>query len=325
MRRQPNNVAYCPRRCERHGDGERNRKVARNPGGRRILNLKVNHSLRGGQTGLGRGWALLAVVGMLALVAVALLYFLLRGPRPDALLDYKQVGQQSLQLHLFRPRSDAPASGYPALLLFHGGGWETGAPWQFYRQCEVYSRQGVLCLSAQYRTRARFGTPPHEAVSDALDALIYLRSNQARFGIDPRRLYVGGGSSGGHLAALLGSDRVPPVQRPAGLVLFNPLLNLAPGYHRHERAGEGWRDISPAHRLSAPAPDALIMSGTADVEVLVPTLQDYCTRLEQVGGRCQLELFEGAEHGFFNPREGDEAAFESTNELVLEFLGVGGD
>ena len=280
-------------------------------------------------------WLMAAGAGTLAIAFGGLLWRAIDSD-PDRVLPYTEVDGVPLALDVFLPRGERPARGYPALLLFHGGGWRHGGPWQFHPQCRAFSRAGIACFSAQYRTASRFASSPRDAVADATEAWRYLWQQAERLDIDPDRLFVGGGSAGGHLAAMLGGDRVTAGQRPAALILYNPLLNLAPGYYAHERFRSDWAAMSPHHRLEAPAPDALIMSGTADVEVLVPTLQQFCQRLEQrddadalareqLGGRCTLELFAGAEHGFFNPGSGSGDDFQRTNRLVIDYvLGHGG-
>jgi acetyl esterase len=264
-------------------------------------------------------WLMAAGAGVLA-IAFGIVVWRLLDSNPDRVLPYKQVDGVVLSLDLFLPRGERPERGYPALLLFHGGGWKHGAPWQFHPQCEVFARAGIACFSAQYRTASKFSSTPQEAVSDALDAWSYLEEQAPHLGLDPASLFAGGGSAGGHLAAMLGGDLVPEGRRPVALILYNPLLNLAPGYYAHERFGAGWAMLSPHHRLAAPAPDALIMSGTEDPEVLVPTLRQFCSRLEQFGGRCSLELFSGAQHGFFNPGRGQDEYFHSTNDLVIAYV-----
>src|SRR5690606_25300046 len=46
-------------------------------------------------------------------------------------------------------------------------------------------------------------------LEDPRAAVRWLRENAARYQLDPQRIAVGGGSSGGHVAALVGTTSVP--------------------------------------------------------------------------------------------------------------------
>ena len=242
---------------------------------------------------------------------------------PTRSVVYRSVDGHELRLQVFDAQGAAPG-GAPALLLFHGGRWQYGAPDAFYPQCRVLARAGVSCVSVEYRIGSRHGTDPRDAVRDARAALAWLRSHAAELGIDPARIAVGGGSSGGHLAAALGVpvplDSPPPAPRPAALVLFNPMLDLSPCTPDHHLVADYWADVSPLQHVDAAVPPTLVLLGTADAEVPVGTAQAFCDAVTAQGGRCELALFEGAKHGFFNESVGGRALFDAANERVIAFL-----
>ena len=155
---------------------------------------------------------------------------------------YKRVGDAALKLHVF---GEAGASGprRPGIVFFFAGGWKTGSPEQFFKQCEHLAARGMIAVSAEYRIASVHQTSPREAVQDAKSSVRYLRRHADALGLDPARLAVGGGSSGGHLAAacafLAGfnepGEPLEPSCRPDALVLFNPVIDTGPG----EKGGYG--------------------------------------------------------------------------------------
>lgn len=238
---------------------------------------------------------------------------------PDRVMVYRSIDGHDLKLHVFEAKGPGPAAGHPALLLFHGGAWQYGSPDAFFPQCRHFAQHGLTCVSAEYRIASRHGTDPRAAVQDARAAFAYLRNHAEGLGIDPIRIAVGGGSSGGHLAAMLGVA-TPVSDRPAALVLYNPMLDLSPGKPDHHLVAEYWQSVSPLQQVDAAVPPGLILLGTEDREVPVATAQAFCDGVSVRGGRCELALYEGARHGFFNLREDDRQYFDATNQRVGAFL-----
>ncbi len=263
--------------------------------------------------------------GMLAVALPAALFLAVKKLdllqlHADETIVYREAAGKPLHLHLFRARTDNDATA-PALLLFHGGGWRSGSARQFFGQCDYFSRQGIHCVSAEYRLGPSHAPDVRGAIDDAAAALNYLHEHADALGIDRTRLAVGGGSSGGHLAASLGAGlHGPDRARPQTLVLYNPVLDLAPGTASHHWVTEYWQAVSPRQQLTADFPATLILSGTEDREVPAAMLQAVCATLHAQNVACELALYEKQGHGFFNPREGDSEHFDSTNERVLAFL-----
>jgi len=259
---------------------------------------------------------LMVLVPLLLLVAVKKLRLL--DVRPDEKIIYTSSGAAPLSLHAFIARGDS--SDVPALLLFHGGGWLYGGPEAFYPQCQYFAAQGISCFSAQYRLGANNQPDIRGAVADARAALDYLIAHATELHIDANRIVVGGGSSGGQLAAALGSGlfMAPGVaaRRPAAQILYNPILDLSPSHPNHHLVVDFWQEVSPFHHIDSATPPALILVGSEDLEVPIQTVQAYCAAMQTVGGHCEVALYEGQGHGFFNNPE----YLQKTNLRVMGFL-----
>lgn len=261
---------------------------------------------------------LLVLVPLIAFVAVKKLQLLEPGPAQKIVFAHN--GAQPLSLHAF-PAKGSGSTPATALLMFHGGAWLFGNPDQFYPQCEYFAAQGFACFSAQYRLGTGGRPDVRGAIADARAAFDYLLAHARELGIDPQRIAVAGSSAGGHLAAALASGLprgggAAPTQRPAAQVLYNPMLDLSPGKPDHHLVKDYWEDVSPYHHIDSATPPALILVGTDDPEVPVPTAQAFCDAVLQAGGSCEIALYEGQGHGFFH----DPVYRERTNQRILAFL-----
>jgi acetyl esterase/lipase len=110
-----------------------------------------------------------------------------------------------------------PRQPTPAVVFFHGGGWAEGQrdtamyPWLN----PLLASHGFITASVTYRL-SRFAPFPAQ-IHDAKAAIRWLRAHATRYCIDPNNIGVWGDSSGGHLAALLGtSAQVPELEGATG-------------------------------------------------------------------------------------------------------------
>ncbi|MBD3854742.1 MAG: glycoside hydrolase N-terminal domain-containing protein, partial [Acidobacteria bacterium] len=88
--------------------------------------------------------------------------------------------------------------------------------------------------------------------------------------------------------------------RPNALVLFNPVFDNGPNGYGHSRVKEYWKEISPLHNIGEDTPPTVVFLGTEDDLVPVKTAENYKALMESYGVRCDLHLYPGQPHGFFN-------------------------
>lgn len=248
---------------------------------------------------------------------------------------YKEVGAVKLNVWIFEPTEKAAAGAKrPAIVFFFGGGWSSGSPAQFERQCRHLASRGMVAITADYRVASRHAVKPIECVADAKSCIRWVRRNAERLGIDPARIAAGGGSAGGHLAAatatLPGLDAAGEDTSisavPNALVLFNPALVLAPvagmelkGFESKtsaDRFGCEPTAISPIHNVRAQLPPTLILHGRADSTVPFASAEAFTAAMKKAGNRCELVGYEGQPHGFFNGVKFDETLAEADRFLV---------
>ena len=247
--------------------------------------------------------------------------------QPDAQWLYKTVNDTELKLHVFTPEGHRTSDKRPAVIFFFGGGWNGGSPGQHYSQCAHLASRGMVAMSAEYRVKSRNQTTPKECVEDGKSAIRWVRAHATELGIDPNRIAAGGASAGGHVAAAAGtvdsfdatSEDLSVSSRPDALVLFNTVFDNGPGGFGHSRVKAYWQEISPIHNISGSAPPTIVFLGTEDEYIGAEVAVRYKELMDQSGVRCDLHLYPGQDHGFFNP-DRKNGYFEKTLETMDDFL-----
>ncbi|WP_414660950.1 alpha/beta hydrolase [Horticoccus sp. 23ND18S-11] len=252
--------------------------------------------------------------------------------KPDRKVTYKTVGTVTLQLSIFNPPGHAPEQPRPGIVFFHGGGFNIGAPSNFYAQAQYLAQRGMVAISVEYRIRSRHQTTQREALMDAMSAMRWVRAHTSELGLDPQRIAAAGGSAGGFLAAAVttlsgldepGEDTTTST-RPNALILFNSMMDRGPGsraFAKVEAAmGDRWKTISPLHNLHPHFPPTIHFLGRSDKNITVESAEKMKRAIEQIGGRCDLHLYAGQEHGFFNYGRGDNTYYRLTLIETDRFL-----
>lgn len=246
---------------------------------------------------------------------------------PSKKLVYKDTSARPLELHIFNSEGHKASDKAPAIVFFFGGGWYNGKVSQFYKQSEYLATRGMVAICADYRTKNNGGVDPRGCVADAKSAMRYVRAHAAELGIDPNRIAAGGGSAGGHLAAAVAlvdkfddeADDLSVSCRPEAMVLFNPVVDNGKGGYGFDRVYMYWQDFSPLHNIDKDAPPTLFMLGTKDKLIPVSVGEEFKKKMEEAGVRCELRLYDGQPHGFFNGARYFETLVET--DRFLESLG----
>ena len=74
------------------------------------------------------------------------------------------------------------------------------------------------------------------------------------------------------------------------------------------------------HNLDKATPPTIVFFGTKDSHVTPETAEAYRDKLKELGVRCDLHLYEGQKHGFFNYRGGKNVYYTKTVEAMDRFL-----
>ncbi|MBL9134174.1 MAG: alpha/beta hydrolase, partial [Verrucomicrobiaceae bacterium] len=239
---------------------------------------------------------------------------------------YTKRNGHDLTLDVIKPENPS-GSG---ILVMVSGRWKSDPkkfqPWL----ASSFLRQGHTLAAVSHLSQPEASV--QEIVEDMHRAARFVRHHAKEYGIDPGRLGVFGGSSGGHLSLMLATRGGPgdpgaadPVDRESSAVqavaVFYPvtdLLNLGPST---ENLGDGgppksfrksfgpkasdtseWkiigRDVSPIFHVTQALPPVFIAHGGADTLVPVEQSTRFKQRAAELGRTVALTIRPGEKHGW---------------------------
>lgn len=272
------------------------------------------------------------------------------GIRMERDLAYIEGGDPAQRLDLYLPEQPG-VKPLPLIVHIHGGGWRGGNKFP----CPVAGMvtKGYVVASVEYRFSQVAVFPAQ--IQDCQAAIRWLRANAAKYGIDPEKVGVVGGSAGGHLSALVGtaggtdsfakigghedqSERVQAVCDIYGPADFTTVVKQAAedknvknvfefNSPKDPYSGltgaplgneEKSRAVSPVTYISADDPPVLILHGTHDA--LVPYAQSvqFAEALKAKGVPVWLQTLPGAGHG--GPAFGHPALIGLKQNFFDKFL-----
>lgn len=97
----------------------------------------------------------------------------------------------------------------PAVILIHGGGWRSGNKSQMQFIGKEIAAKGYSCFAIEYRLSLEAKYP--DGVIDVKNAIKFIKDNATKFNVDPNKIAVLGCSSGGQMAALIGTTNNYPL------------------------------------------------------------------------------------------------------------------
>jgi acetyl esterase/lipase len=282
----------------------------------------------------------MALGSLAALAAGALLTMpaAAQTPRKIADIEYARAGDQPLKLDLYQPAADHA----PLLVWLHGGRWERGSKERMPLAALVEHGYALASLDFRPASIARFPGQVHEIKA----ALRFLRAQAARYRYDATRIGILGESSGGHLAALVGTTNghrdlegtlgehldtssdvhaivsyfgaadlvtILAQSTPYGVGVRTPALKSLLGALPEENEALA-RLASPVFHVDARDPPLLLLHGDQDAQMPINQSHELEGAYERAGLDAKLIVVHGAGHG-------DAAFFDrERTALVAAFL-----
>jgi len=121
-------------------------------------------------------------------------------------LDMSYGDHRKQKLDLYLPKGQVKNA--PVHLFIHGGGKQEGDKAQYGFVAAPFAAHGIITAVMSYRL-VGWGEevvyPDQE--NDVKQAVIWLYNNVAKYGGNPREIFISGHSNGAHLAARVGVDR----------------------------------------------------------------------------------------------------------------------
>ncbi len=115
----------------------------------------------------------------------------------------------------------------PALVYFHGGGWQRGDIATHDSICRHFAKFAeCIVISVEWRLAPEHPFP--SGLEDCLAAYTWVTQNAAQYNIDTTRLAIGGDSAGGNMTAVTTQRlRYIDIVKPVFQLLLYPALDLS--------------------------------------------------------------------------------------------------
>jgi acetyl esterase/lipase len=249
-------------------------------------------------------------------------------PRSHKDVVYATVDGKNLALDLYLPADVSPP---PLIVWVHGGRWMSGTKADVPR---AFVDNGIATASVEFRQSgdARFPAQVH----DIKAAIRFLRAKSSQYGIRADRIAIGGSSSGGHLAALVGvtnghrelegsvGDDLGQSSAVQGILDYYGASNLMTILAQSTPYGVGVRRpaleqllgavpehakslaelASPVTHVDRSDPPLLLLHGDQDPQMPINQAHELEGAYEKHGLDVSLDVVHGAGHGgqdFFAP------------------------
>ena len=268
------------------------------------------------------------------------------GAEIEIIKDIPYLGEgRAEKMDAYLPKKDSKRP-LPVVIWIHGGGWMTGSK-SAARElniCRTLAENGYAAFSIDYKlgkqTEEKDGkeavvteVPWPQNIYDCKTAVRYVRKEAARFGIDPEKIAIAGGSAGAHLALVVGLTTDNAKLNAGGLYtdqsnaiscimdFYGPTRIEGSRTKRFagktpEETAENAKLGSPVQQVRRDSPPVLVLHGTADKTTDIAFSRDLVTKMKEVGTIHEyLEVPEAGHSFHLQPKQMD------LRPVVLAFLG----
>ncbi len=234
---------------------------------------------------------------------------------------YAKYGDREMRVDLFKPKRKGK---FPAVIVVHGGAWITGHYTMENPLAIELAKRGFVAITVEHRLSNEKKYPAQ--IHDLKASVRWLRANAKRFGIDEKRIGAVGGSSGGHLVALLGatndlpqfegnggnekfSSRVQSVVDIDGTATFVDEGNIAKeikgpwntnttltGFTYAENP-EIWKEASPITHVNTKSSPILFLNSSSNRPF--QQREEMCAKLNALGIASEIIVVPDTPHPFW--------------------------
>lgn len=233
-----------------------------------------------------------------------------------------------LQGDLFLPEGAAPAGGFPAAVLIHGGGWSGMCRHDVRGIADFLVETGFAVFNVDYRLTTQARWPA--GFEDCKTAVRWLIASDSP--IDRQKIFVVGGSAGGHYALLTGLDL--PRGTVRGIVSISGIDDVFVDSRAFPRRYLGLlgeaptaaklRELDPAEYYTPDAPPILCTHWRNDTVVSFAACAAFEASVLKKGGRINVYAYdydrpqEG--HGIWIPDSKPHRLFPDLEAVIAGFM-----
>ena len=231
---------------------------------------------------------------------------------------YNSLDSRVLHLDAYYKKGKKPQ---PAVILIHGGGWKSGNKSQMKIFAQEIASKGYSCFSIEYRLSPEAQYPA--AIFDVKNAIKYIKANAKKFNVNPDKVAVLGCSSGGQMAALIGTtnnnlefESPSGINENASVQAIIDLDGILAFKHPESEEGKAaslwlggsfdeqpeiWKQASALNHVSASTPPILFIN--SDMARFHAGRTDMISKLNSYKIYSEVKNISNSPHSFwfFNP------------------------
>jgi len=230
------------------------------------------------------------------------------------------------RLDIYRSRR-VPA---PIFVFIHGGAWRSGRSKDFAVPAEMLLRAGAHYVVPEFAWVQDVGGNLMVLADQVRRAVAWVHENIARFGGDPNRLYIGGQSSGGHLAAVaLTTDWQCQFGLPADIIkggmCISGMYDLTPvrlsARSRYVEFDDATiASLSPIRHLDRLQAPLIVAYGTRETPEFQRQNREFAAAVEAAGKKVRLLV--GEHYNHFELPETLGNPYGLLGRAALEMMGL---
>ncbi len=258
-------------------------------------------------------------------------------PRWDRNIPFWTINgtDRTLFCDVWQPPEGVSPSGL-ALIFLHGSAWmvfdKDFGTRPFFRQLVA---QGHVIMDVSYRLCPEVGI--QDMVGDVKRAVAWMKANAGRYGIDPRRIVLGGASAGGHLSMLAAYApnhpwMTPEELRGSDLSVTGVLSYYGPSDLRAVYEHTDQERLVKLPRVPIGDPDALgkskmMNSGRLDILLQghpfeVAEAYDLASPIMHVHPGCPPTLFIQGEQDLITPIAATRIIYKKLREMGVPVVNI---
>ena len=263
------------------------------------------------------------------------------GPQTRPGSPRRSTGHSRSFCDVYLPDKPAPDSGYPTVIVIHGGGWASGDKWTLESYSRKLASSGIAAVTINYRLAPKHKFPAQ--ADDVRQSMLWVNDRAEKYSFDLDRLGMCGYSAGGHLTLLISAladesikdqvmasqwdddderwNRLPKLKAVCAggpycdfesLPIDNTTMSYFLGGSRREQE-EIYRAASPLAFVSPSDPKTLIVHGDADILVPIAGAREFFEKQRSLGVETSMKEMPNQGHvmTFLNPM---------TRDLVVKFF-----
>ena len=236
-------------------------------------------------------------------------------------LEGKQFDKNKHVLDLYVPKG---VENPPVMCFFHGGAWSVGDKADTSHIGSYFAEHGVMVVNINYRLSPDVMYPAF--MEDAAQAVVWTMSNAGQYGGNTGALFLGGHSSGAHIAALLATnerflgEHNLSTSIISGVLAVSGAFKIEKGFYPrvfHDQDDKR-ADASPVMHIDDKTPPFLILFGTLDMVDVIDQSKSMAKVLKEKKIKFRMVEVTERNHGNIALKIGEST--DRTTKEMLRFL-----